>query len=139
MPSASPQRAAARRTGLCLSVQQPWAWLIVNGFKDIENRDWPTKVRGIVGVHAGKKHDHEADAFIRRQFPLIDLPHYCDMDHGGVVGRVEIVDCVQDSDSEWFFGKFGFVLRNAEPLPFMPCRGLLGFFKPTFTTDGAHV
>lgn len=23
----------------CLSIQQPWAWLIVNGFKDIENRD----------------------------------------------------------------------------------------------------
>jgi hypothetical protein len=26
-----------------LVVRQPWAWLIVNGFKDIENRSWKTK------------------------------------------------------------------------------------------------
>ncbi len=35
-----------------LSVRQPWAWLIVNGCKDIENRDWSTKLRGsLVDVH----------------------------------------------------------------------------------------
>ena len=27
-------------------VRQPWAWLIVNGFKDIENRSWMTRYRG---------------------------------------------------------------------------------------------
>ena len=26
-----------------LVVRQPWAWLIVNGFKDIENRSWNTR------------------------------------------------------------------------------------------------
>lgn len=36
-----------------LSIRQPYAWLIVNGFKDIENRDWPTKFRGRVLIHAG--------------------------------------------------------------------------------------
>lgn len=25
-----------------LSIRQPWAWLVVQGYKDIENRDWPT-------------------------------------------------------------------------------------------------
>lgn len=29
-----------------LSIRQPWAWLIVNGYKDIENRTWPTHFRG---------------------------------------------------------------------------------------------
>lgn len=29
-----------------ISIRQPWAWLIANGFKDIENRDWATKFRG---------------------------------------------------------------------------------------------
>jgi len=35
-----------------LSVRQPWAWLIVNAYKDIENRDWATKLRGRIWIHA---------------------------------------------------------------------------------------
>ena len=35
-----------------LSIQQPWAWLIVNDHKDIENRDWRTHYRGPVLIHA---------------------------------------------------------------------------------------
>ena len=27
-------------------VRQPWAWLIVHGYKDIENRSWRTRYRG---------------------------------------------------------------------------------------------
>lgn len=116
------------KTGLCLSVQQPWAWLTVNGFKDIENRDWSTRVRGVVGIHAGLKIDRAGEAFVLRTFPLITLPDTYDV--GGVVGRATLVGCVEESDSEWFFGRYGFVWRNPEPLPFMPCRGQLGFFRP---------
>jgi ASCH domain len=36
------------------SIRQRWAWLIVNGHKDIENRAWPTKFRGRVLIHASK-------------------------------------------------------------------------------------
>ncbi|WP_289241690.1 ASCH domain-containing protein [Delftia sp.] len=36
-----------------LSIRQPWAWLIVHGYKDIENRDWHTPFRGNLLVHAG--------------------------------------------------------------------------------------
>ncbi len=43
---------------------------------------------------------------------------------------MDIVDCVNQSDSEWFFGDYGFVLNNARPLPFIPCKGALSFFKP---------
>ena len=35
-----------------LSVRQPWAWLIVNGVKDIENRLWRTHHRGPSLIHA---------------------------------------------------------------------------------------
>lgn len=34
-----------------LSILQPWAWLIVNGNKDIENRNWHTRFRGRFLVH----------------------------------------------------------------------------------------
>jgi hypothetical protein len=30
-----------------LSIKQPWAWLIVNGHKDIENRDWRSDNPGL--------------------------------------------------------------------------------------------
>jgi hypothetical protein len=36
----------ALRRAPALSVRQPWAWLIVNGYKDVENRSWTTHYRG---------------------------------------------------------------------------------------------
>ena len=44
------------------------------------------------------------------------------------MGSVEIVDCVSKSDSGWFVGDFGFMLRNPMPFPFTPWKGQLGFF-----------
>lgn len=46
-------------------------------------------------------------------------------------GEAELVDCVTHHGSEWFTGPYGFVLDNAKPLPFTPCRGALGFFRVT--------
>lgn len=127
---------------LALSIRQPWAWLIVNGFKDVENRSWTTRFRGAVLIHAGQKIEREYldvgdwpwRALPRpylTDLPLIDAPSH--FEAGGIVGEAEIVDCVTTSSSPWFYGPYGFVLRNARPLPFRPCRGRLGFFPPDFT------
>ena len=51
------------------------------------------------------------------------------MPRGGIVGAVDIVDCVTESDSDWFSGPYGYVLRDPKPLPFRPVRGQLGFFR----------
>ncbi len=41
-----------------LSVRQPFAWAIVHGGKDVENRSWATSYRGPVLIHAGMRwHD----------------------------------------------------------------------------------
>jgi hypothetical protein len=122
---------------LALSIRQPWAWLIVNGWKDIENRTWSTKVRGRILVHAGKgmsprEYDDAYDfATGQGRLDLELLPTYDDLakQRGGIVGSVDIVDCVRQSDSRWFVGDFGFVLRDAQVWPFMPCTGKLGFFE----------
>jgi hypothetical protein len=115
-----------------LSVRQPWAWLIVNGYKDIENRDWNTKLRGRIWIHAGvhRVTRAEYEQFVEncaavgiREFPKID-----EFEKGGIVGSVEIVDCVTKSKSFWFQGKYGFVLKNARRCRFRPMRGVLGFF-----------
>ena len=47
---------------------------------------------------------------------------------GGIVGMAEITDCVKDSNSPWFEGPFGFVIKNPRPLPFYPMPGKTGFF-----------
>lgn len=114
-----------------LSIMQPWAWLIVAGHKDIENRSWPTSFRGPVLIHAGKRMDPDFDDAQDWLCPDIERP--CDFDTGGIVGEAEIVGCVTDSASRWFYGPYGFIIRNARPLPFRPCRGMLGFFVPDFT------
>lgn len=101
-----------------LSIRQPWCHHILHDGKDVENRDWPTRFRGRVLIHASKGYDTDDRDLIRsRQMPL-----------GGIVGVMTIIDCVTRSDSQWFHGKYGFVLRDAKPLPFIPCKGQLGFF-----------
>lgn len=119
-----------------LSIQQPYAWLIANGHKDIENRSWPTNYRGWVLIHAGKRFNKEFDGEIDLPSEYdAGLPDYFDM--GGIVGKAEIVGCVSESRSPWFHGRFGFLIRNARPLPFRPCLGRLGFFEPDFTPSPA--
>jgi hypothetical protein len=125
------------RTGLALSIQQPWAWLIVTGHKPVENRDWPTRVRGWIGIHAGQKFDAEGYEWVRREFPQIALPAPAEFARGGIVGRARLVDCVEEHDSPWFFGRYGFVFADAEPLPVIGCRGKLGFFRPVITPTPA--
>ena len=112
---------------LALSIQQPWAYAILKLGKDIENRTWPTKVRGRVLIHAGKRYDTGADLWFRQQGIYIPLGESSYT--GGIIGSVEIIDCVQESDSEWFFGPYGFVLRDPMPLPFQQVTGQLKFFK----------
>lgn len=111
-----------------LSIRQPWAWLIVHGEKDIENRTWSTRYRGPVLIHAGKKLDPDFDeivAILRDEG--LDFPD--DPPTGGIVGKAIIADCVTQSDSDWFGGPFGFVLTDASPLNFIPIPGRLGVFE----------
>jgi hypothetical protein len=114
-----------------LSIRQPWAWLIVNGHKPVENRNWPTKFRGALWIHAGKTKDRQEyeGVDIKCAMANIELPPIDELDYGGIVGQSYLYDCVTHSDSRWFFGEHGFLLRDSKPLPFVPCRGMLGFFN----------
>jgi hypothetical protein len=119
----------------CISIRQPWAWLIIAGQKDIENRNWRTNFRGRILVHAAKGMTY-AEYFDAIGYAhMIGLtggircPNYADLLRGGIIGAVEIVDCVASSPSPWFSGRFGFVMRNPQPMPFFPCKGALGIFE----------
>lgn len=116
---------------IALSIRQPWAWLIVHGHKDVENRDWPTRYRGETLIHAGKTKDKEQYAAAQEMAKEVglELPPIDDLEYGGIVGRAYLHDCVSHSPSHWFIGEHGFLLRDSTPLPFTPCRGRLGFFN----------
>ncbi|HEY1171004.1 MAG TPA: ASCH domain-containing protein [Verrucomicrobiae bacterium] len=117
-----------------LSVRQPWAWLIVNGFKDVENRLWQTFMRGPRFIHTGKvmKEEEYNDCyfFLEEHFPHIRLPRAQDLPLGGIVGIASITDCVTRSNSKWFVGDYGFLMEDQQPCEFIPCKGEKGFFRP---------
>jgi hypothetical protein len=121
---------------VALSIRQPWAFAILHGGKDIENRTWRTPRRGPVLIHAGlgMTRDEVEDFrdFITKaglRGPWCEGVNSRDLARGGIVGVVDIVDCMHEHRSPWFFGPFGFVLANARPLEFRPCKGALGFFR----------
>ena len=52
-----------------------------------------------------------------------------ELQRGGVIGTVELVDVVTKHKSKWFEGPFGWVLRNPQPVRFVPMLGKLSFFN----------
>jgi len=111
-------------------VRQPWAWLIVNGFKDIENRSWKTRHRGplLIQSSAGlpPKLEFEENCLFARKRG-VKLPKQ--FQTGGIVGIVHVMDCVTSSRSKWFEGPVGWVLAKQKKLPFVPMKGQLGIFE----------
>lgn len=113
-----------------LSVKQPWAWLLVSGEKDIENRSRKFHYRGTLLIHASATPDKDA----LRQF-VSDLQadgvavHEEDFVNGAIIGSVVITDCVDNHASDWFHGPFGLVCADAqefdEPIP---AKGKLGLW-----------
>jgi hypothetical protein len=117
---------------MALSIRQPWASLILRAGKDIENRCWQTRFRGRILIHAAKGCTrNEWESAIEFAEDIVDKQINADLKtipRGGIIGSVEIVDCVSKHESPWFVGEFGFVLRDPQPLLFVPWKGQLGFF-----------
>lgn len=113
-----------------LSIIQPFAWLIVNGYKDIENRSWRTTQRGMILIHASKKVDWEGFEWVKQKFPNIPMPQT--FKRGGIVGMANLFDCVSESQNPWFIGNYGFIFNRAKPLEFLKMKGQLGFFEALY-------
>lgn len=121
-----------------LSVWQPWAWLIVNGYKDIENRRWePTEER--IGerfaIHASKRRVTKAefqefletvrDRKIKRYPRSID-----DFDYGKLVGTAVLVGVGRGTKSYWAArGQFHWKLKSIRKIvPKLVKRGYQSWF-----------
>lgn len=129
-----------------LSIRQPWAMSIVTGTKRIENRSWDTRFRGLFLIHAGKgmtrdEFDGWAHMILAEDIRWPGLrgriwrPSDFEGQRGGIIGAARLVDVARSREAvapdqrPWFFGPVGFVLADVVPVPFMPCKGALGFFS----------
>jgi hypothetical protein len=131
-----------------LTVQQPWAWAIVHGGKDVENRtrNLAGSYRGPVAIHAGLREDLSAldDAvLLSALFPRGEIEPLADpkplATRGSILGVADLVAVHHDSDhgpgapcSAWG-QRAAWHLRfaNARPLEVpIPAKGRLGLWTP---------
>ncbi len=115
-----------------LSIRQPWAWLVVNGWKNIENRERRFSHRGPLLIHAAAwvtPADYEAcRIFVDGICEDLAMPAFEDLERGGIVGEVVVLDCVERHPSPWFTGPYGLVLDEACHCPLIRWRGIPGLF-----------
>ncbi len=124
-----------------LSLKQPYAWLIANGYLLVDDRTWGTQYRGPVLIHASKGL-YEVYYDYLKLHTDIPLPDKDKLEYGGVVGIANLVLCCRPGElpndisrqQRAHFGGvhqeyFGFLFEQAQPLALMPCRGKLGIFE----------
>ena len=115
-----------------LSIRQPWAWLIIYGGKDVENRSWKTNYRGEFLVHAAKLIDYHAYGELIAKG--VKLPAIKDLQTGGIIGKATITDCTfNPPNRQWYMPLpshpvYAFVLKDPQPSRFMQYPGKLNFF-----------
>jgi hypothetical protein len=118
-----------------LSIHQPWAWAILHAGKTVENRSWPTRYRGPLLIHASKtrsSYDREAKLDWLKVYG-VELPRWEEMPTGGLLGIVDLVDCLpvnQTVLSPWVEGPVCWVLAKPRPFPeAVAYRGAQGLFE----------
>ena len=73
-----------------ITIKQPWATLIAEGYKEYEFRTWKTKYRGEILIHAGKGIDKKA----MEKFKHLHLEY----PSGCIIARATITDCIYVDD-----------------------------------------
>lgn len=105
--------------GMCLSMHQPWASLLVMGIKQHEGRSWYTPYRGRLWIHAGSKQPDEVDikeleSFYKIYYSNHNLKFPDSYPTSCLLGYVDLKDCMSadiykeefpngESESEFVF------------------------------------
>ena len=119
----------------CISLRQPWAWLVVSGHKDIENRKWQPRHRGQILIHASGSHlsqtYSEAKAFMADRGLDIPIPIMPFLPTRCIVGYATLTDVAENHPSPWAMeNHLHWVLSH--PVAFddpISCKGQQGLFK----------
>jgi hypothetical protein len=133
----------------CLSLLQPWASLVIMGFKKIETRSWSTAYRGSLLIHAslGRK-----GKVLATEPPFSKyIRHFDSLPFGAIIGRVQLIDILPVEDlfysdaalatltleekafGDYTKGRYAWLLEEPEAFEDpIPIKGTLGLwsFKP---------
>lgn len=120
-----------------ITIKQPWATLIAEGYKEYEFRTWKTKYRGDILIHAGK--GMNKDALKRFEHLNLEYPQGC------IIAKATITDCVEVDeklriklkeknelvyrgiqDRSW--DGYGFKLENVKKIKHIPVNGKLSLW-----------
>ncbi|KAH3762538.1 activating signal cointegrator 1 [Pelomyxa schiedti] len=136
-----------------LTLHQPWASLLVYGIKTAEGRNWTTNHRGKLWIHAASKQpDPDVIRSLEEQYRLLspdeDLQFPKDYPLGALVGRVEVVDCIdqkryqstEENQRDPNDSEFLWLCSNPErlTLPFRMSGNQRLWNIPTNVTQGAQ-
>mmetsp|Transcript_11133 Transcript_11133/g.24868 ORF Transcript_11133/g.24868 Transcript_11133/m.24868 type:complete len:907 (-) Transcript_11133:104-2824(-) len=130
--------------GMCLSLQQPWASLLIHGFKRVDGRPWATEHRGRLWIHAASSpvEDAEVDALEYQYRELYEsngfnMPPFPSKSSGyptsALLGCVDLEEC-------WAFQEYLKVLEahpsmpSEEKLLSGPCDHILWCLRPRCLT-----
>lgn len=121
---------------IAISVRQPWAWAIVHGGKDIENRiRAPAGTARLIGqgvaIHAARGMTQQ-EYYVARDFMAsigVECPLPAGLYRGGIIGHATLGAVVTQSESAWFFGPSGLCLSEPVEVHPVPAVGQLGWFK----------
>lgn len=122
-----------------ITIKQPWATLIAEGYKKYEFRTWNTKYRGELLIHAGKSFDKK----VLKKFEHLNL----EFPTGCIIAKATLTDSIYVDDefiqkvvptnplvyqglidkNEW--KGYGFKLENIKKIDLIPIKGQLGLWN----------
>lgn len=123
-----------------ITIKQPFASLIAEGYKEYEFRTWKTKYRGEILIHAGKGIDKKA----MEKYKHLNLEY----PSGCIIAKATITDCIYVDEKlkqklkakneliyhnvlrkDSTFNGYGFKLENIEKIKNIPINGKLSLWE----------
>lgn len=120
-----------------LTIKEPWATLIIEGYKEYEFRSWKTNYRGKILIHAGLTLEKD----MKERFEPYNLTY----SKGEIIGEATLTDCILVDE------EFNEQLKQKNPLVYarsshvetyawklenikkydkkIPCKGKLGLWN----------
>lgn len=116
-----------------ITLHQPWAWAVIYGGKDIENRSRAMGPCHLL-IHAGRSFDEDAVPFVLAQTGRKKLPPLA-TERGLIIGRVYLAEATFGNASKlgpWAEkGMWNWRLVNPERAnPAISCRGYPSLWYP---------
>ena len=125
-----------------LTIKEPWATLIISGYKKYEFRSWKTNYRGELYIHTSLKKIPKNDERIRE---LVNLLKDKDIKYGYIIAKCNLVDCIYMDEEfinkiktenpteykcgEYAVGRYAWVLKDIRKIEPIQAKGHLGIWN----------